>query len=686
MPYSSFSPSLRLSWALARVATAVVAYTKPTGKIVDNYKRSGQIAMAEENYTVARICYSRLVKLQGNRPDLLYQLALAEEGVDKINDEVSNRAYALMDELAPDPRPKSDNSPDLEDNKDGMWQAHLWKAQKYLDVQPPSQQSLIMAGFHYGKVIKSFQEENGQVGGENLAKIDLSITEEETEAEAPEEAGEDSEDGTDGEAEVRRSRVPGWAFVKAAAGLYDIHMKAGQLAEAQRFLPFAQQQPGREELGVIFQRSRMSKQPEAVRRELNVLKDGYTRILELNPGNTPVRLALAETYRILDDYNNAERVLVEGTKLGLKDEKDLHVALANLYTIQLQRLGRNIKPEMQLQLVQAILDHDPGNTYMLQRLLAMAEDGDSEGAKQSKELIAKVIASGPRNPIAPTFHMLRANYCFSKGEDEKARVHLEQAFKLNTQLPELANSYAWLVAISPPFDLQRALKLIDAVVETAPENPKYRDTRGQILTRMGKYEEALKDLEFAVQEMPNSRSVHRSLEYCYRNLGMKEKADEELKLAQSLDDDLTSLRMAQADKKLFGIPAFSTSDEPTSLADDERLELYERQIKTRKKEGEELETPKVEGLPPAATEDNNQPAGDAAGAMPEQPVSEGDSTNPESSETPEKPANEKPAAENADETQEEKPSVQPSGPASPGTDESAPLLPQNESSDPLPTP
>ena len=46
---------------------------------------------------------------------------------------------------------------------------------------------------------------------------------------------------------------------------------------------------------------------------------------------------------------------------------------------------------------------------------------------------------------------------------------------------------------------------ISALLERQPANPYYRDTRGQILLRQGRVEEALVDLEFALSRVPDPR-------------------------------------------------------------------------------------------------------------------------------------------------------------------------------------
>src|SRR5438445_652901 len=80
-----------------------------------------------------------------------------------------------------------------------------------------------------------------------------------------------------------------------------------------------------------------------------------------------------------------------------------------------------------------------------------------------------------------------------------ARTHLEQAFRLAPQEGLVANNLAWLLAQPPSPDLPRALALIDSVLARWPDQPNYLETRGQILVKLQRWNEALADLEMAQQ-------------------------------------------------------------------------------------------------------------------------------------------------------------------------------------------
>ena len=70
-----------------------------------------------------------------------------------------------------------------------------------------------------------------------------------------------------------------------------------------------------------------------------------------------------------------------------------------------------------------------------------------------------------------------------------------------------------------------------SLLDRKPDSPNYRETRGQILVKMGRYHDAMLDLEFAVQFMPDSASTHAAMAVACEKLGLKDLAAEHKKIA-----------------------------------------------------------------------------------------------------------------------------------------------------------
>ena len=97
-------------------------------------------------------------------------------------------------------------------------------------------------------------------------------------------------------------------------------------------------------------------------------------------------------------------------------------------------------------------------------------------------------------------------------------MHWEQAARLDPSMPAYANNLAWALAISPEPDLPRALATIDPVVARYPNDPRFRETRGQVLAKLGRWKDALPDLQSALLVYSGSRELHRALAATYDHL------------------------------------------------------------------------------------------------------------------------------------------------------------------------
>ena len=106
------------------------------------------------------------------------------------------------------------------------------------------------------------------------------------------------------------------------------------------------------------------------------------------------------------------------------------------------------------------------------------------------------------------------------------------AFKAAPQMPYVANNMAMLLTLDTPPDLDQALAIIQSVLTNSPGNPGFRDTRGKILLKLGRYQEAITDLEFALPSLKSANSTHKALAEAYQALGLSLLAEEHLRLAE----------------------------------------------------------------------------------------------------------------------------------------------------------
>lgn len=169
---------------------------------------------------------------------------------------------------------------------------------------------------------------------------------------------------------------------------------------------------------------------------------------------------------------------------------------------------------------------DPAVTHEL----AFLFQSDPALAKQLRPLLVDALAAGRAPALV---HAIFGTEASLQGNLKQARIHFERAVELNPSLGDVVNNLAWAWANGDDPDLEKALLLSDSAVQMKPQHAEYRETRGQILAKMQRWEDALKDLEFAVRTLHGRPELHQTLASVYEALQMTPLAQKHRELAVS---------------------------------------------------------------------------------------------------------------------------------------------------------
>lgn len=102
---------------------------------------------------------------------------------------------------------------------------------------------------------------------------------------------------------------------------------------------------------------------------------------------------------------------------------------------------------------------------------------------------------------------------------------LEIAVGRDDATPPAWNNYALVSAELPDADLEAALEAVNKALESMPEEARFRETRGQILLKQGRYDAAVEDLSYALNQLPDVPEIHTGLAEAYAALGEEELAE-----------------------------------------------------------------------------------------------------------------------------------------------------------------
>lgn len=235
-------------------------------------------------------------------------------------------------------------------------------------------------------------------------------------------------------------------------------------------------------------------------------------------------LRLAESFHLVDDFDS-ELALLETAAARFPDLENITTVLVSAQTSQLERVLSTDQAFSHL--VESIFRREPENKdatrTVLRRLLAAENDRNPAANETSAATLEVLEQLGQEGvPITQVLQMA-GDFYLIKSEDVKAVSYYRRVCNLN---PEA--SFAWnnLAAIwgKSSEQLNNALKASDRALALRSD-PRFYETRGQILFKLKRYADAIRDLESAVSgAVPNPEDAHRSLMKSYEALGQKEQA------------------------------------------------------------------------------------------------------------------------------------------------------------------
>jgi len=154
-----------------------------------------------------------------------------------------------------------------------------------------------------------------------------------------------------------------------------------------------------------------------------------------------------------------------------------------------------------------------------------------------EKLLANAIRIDPTNARADTVRGML--YIITRRTKEAGEAH-ENAVRLN---PSYAPAYAQLAQTQmTPEDLPRALANIDQAMKLSPRDPemgRWRWIKGRAFNYMGRYQDAIREIQAALDNGYSAWPVHAHLAWAYAFLGRQSEAEAAVGQARSINPRLT---------------------------------------------------------------------------------------------------------------------------------------------------
>ncbi|NOZ39951.1 MAG: hypothetical protein GXP24_06975 [Planctomycetes bacterium] len=297
-------------------------------------------------------------------------------------------------------------------------------------------------------------------------------------------------------------------------------IQGDQLAEAATVLePLVSVMPN-----AAFERMRIDlllKRPDQARLDARALVTQMSALTrrgtELSPTDYQWWLAAEE---LLGNWQQMRTILDQWRELEPENTQARN-ALAVVCRRQAAQLLRSPLPKEQ-QIVELWLDAaelDQSNESLLQLARFLYRD------REQTPIYQRVLDALRQSPRTPASLLVAMGTEAAKNQSyDDARQFLAAAASRDETDPVAWNNYAWVLGEGENPALDEALKAVNRALDLAPEEHRFRETRGQILLRLERWQEAVEDLEFAINGLPSLDAIHKSLATAYTALGQDELA------------------------------------------------------------------------------------------------------------------------------------------------------------------
>lgn len=303
----------------------------------------------------------------------------------------------------------------------------------------------------------------------------------------------------------------------------------GQLEEAKRH--FLKAAPQREEAVMLLAATLLAQgdQKGALSYYDRARLRFRERLAQRTGEDLEATLGLSRALTALGDHKAAVAVVEPAWKLNPRPAYTTELArVCAAWALALAQ-DKTAYATNRLKVVEQGLQYAPTNVLLIGQLVELADAG-GPAASTARTRLDQMLADADKAPIV--------NFCLGlaaerRGDVPGARKFYELACQRLPRWGHLLNNLAWSLAAAPEPDLPRAVEMIDRVVRAHPREPRYRDTRGHILLKVGRLREGVRELEAGLQGLPDSAKpdTFRALAQAYAALGMKDMGDSYARLA-----------------------------------------------------------------------------------------------------------------------------------------------------------
>lgn len=252
-----------------------------------------------------------------------------------------------------------------------------------------------------------------------------------------------------------------------------------------------------------------------------------------DPEDVEARLDWGESTLLLEDFQESSRILLDGLKLN--DEPRFKQALTQVLIHWADTIpkGTEAGRHQAFQLLARALEQAPREILLFDRIIELLKSG-GQTAEEIEDFLLDNITNGRAVGIS---HLILGTALLEESKNADAGFHLERALEMLPQGSIVANNFAWYLIHIEPKEPDRALRIINQVIEQFPGQPELHDTRGHIQLELANWKNAINDLEISLGADRRRISTHEGLAKAYSSLGNENLAARHLEIVKGIQGE-----------------------------------------------------------------------------------------------------------------------------------------------------
>jgi tetratricopeptide (TPR) repeat protein len=316
-------------------------------------------------------------------------------------------------------------------------------------------------------------------------------------------------------------------LAEAHALLGQMKLNAGERDAAAHYLALAVH--AHPELSLPLAEAFTGKDVDVAARWAAAAVDHFGPPAKARPEDAEAQFSYARALYLAGRYRESAETI--RAVLARADDARLRRLAAEVYADWCNKLTGEASAGERVRRIEEGLAINPGAGPLVQALISTAA-GSGSASIAARLSVDHRIASG--GPDATALRLALGIESVRRGNLAEARRLIGDAHRDDPASPVIANNFAWLLIQDPDPDPTRALKIVEIALETRPDEPNLRDTRGQVYIRLSRWKDAVRDLEFALPRIAPNKTTHRALAAAYRGLHMAALAEAQDRKANEL--------------------------------------------------------------------------------------------------------------------------------------------------------